>query len=208
MRVWGRNVRIWLEPDLEERAVLLPPELARELNSDRKLRRWFDRMSDSMRREIGKWADEPKTAESRRKRAEKMAERLMQAMEGEEEPPPVLRAAFLRQPLAERGWFALTPTQRRSHLLGIFYYETADARERRAAKAIEDALRAAKRVSGRATSVVKCIDSKGLTAEHRDARSNSRPSAKASSLQHRAVSSWKPAAGSRFCWSCDPDFVV
>ena len=141
----GTKVRIWLEPDLEERAALLPPELARELNSDRNLRRWFDKMSESMRREIGKWADEPRTPESRRKRAEKMAERLMQAMEGEQEPPPVLRAAFLRQPLAEQGWFALTPTQRRNHLLGIFYYETADARERRAAKAIEDALQAAKR---------------------------------------------------------------
>ncbi len=140
----GSRVRIWLEPDLEERAVVLPAELTRELNADRKLRRWFDALSDSMRREIGKWTGEPTSAESRRKRAGKMAERLMQAMEGEEEPPPILRAAFLRQPLARQGWQALTPTQRRNHLLGIFYYETAEARERRAAKAIEDALRAAK----------------------------------------------------------------
>lgn len=99
----GSKVRIWLEPDLEERAVILPAELVRELNADRKLRRWFDALSDSMRREIGKWAGEPKSAESRRKRAEKTAERLMQAMEGEEEPPPILRAAFLRQPLARQG---------------------------------------------------------------------------------------------------------
>jgi hypothetical protein len=33
-------------------------------------------------------------------------------------------------------------------LLGIFYYESAEARERRATKAIDDALRAAKRKSG------------------------------------------------------------
>jgi hypothetical protein len=33
--------------------------------------------------------------------------------------------------------------------LGIFYYETADARERRAAKAIEDALGALRRKNGR-----------------------------------------------------------
>ncbi len=143
----GDTVRIWLEPDLEERAIVLPVELSRSLNADPRLRRWFDRLSDSMRREIGKWAAEPKTAETRSKRAEKMAERLMQAMEGEEEPPPVLRAAFLRDPRARAGWDAMTPTQRRGHLLGIFYYETPDARERRAAKAIEDALRAAKRVS-------------------------------------------------------------
>jgi uncharacterized protein YdeI (YjbR/CyaY-like superfamily) len=141
----GSKVRIWLEPDLEERAIVVPPELARELNADRRLRRWFDALSDSMRREIGKFTDEPKTPETRRKRAGKMAERLMQAMEGEQEPPPILRAAFQRQPLAEKGWRALTPTQRRNHLLGIFYYETADARERRAAKAIEDALGALRR---------------------------------------------------------------
>jgi uncharacterized protein YdeI (YjbR/CyaY-like superfamily) len=141
----GSKVRIWLEPDLEEREVVLPAELVRELNQDRKLRRWFDQMSDSMRREIGKWVAEPKNADSRRKRAGKMAERLMQAMEGEVEPPPVLRAAFMRQPLAERGWNALTPAQRRSHLLGISYYETADGRERRAAKAIDAALHAAHR---------------------------------------------------------------
>lgn len=143
----GSRVRIWLEPDLEEREIVLPAELVLALNQDRRLRRWFDQMSDSRRRELGKFADEPKSAESRRKRAEKLAEMLLQAMEGEKEPPPVLRAAFLRQPLAERGWFALTPTQRRNHLLGIFYYETADARERRASKAIEDALRAAHRIA-------------------------------------------------------------
>jgi hypothetical protein len=145
----GKRVRIWLEPDLEVREILLPPELERELNSDRKLRRWFDALSESMRREIGKWADEPKTAESRQKRAEKMAERLMLTMDGEKEPPPVLRAAFMRQPLVRDGWLLLTPTQRRRHLLGIFYYETVDARERRAAKAIEDALNAAKRKAGK-----------------------------------------------------------
>jgi uncharacterized protein YdeI (YjbR/CyaY-like superfamily) len=144
----GSRVRIALEPDLDERPILLPPEFARELSADRKLRRWFDTLSDSMRREIGKWADEPKSAASRLKRAQRMAERLMQAMEGEHDPPPVLRAAFTRNPAARDAWLALTPTQRRNHLLGFFYYESAEGRERRAAKAIEDALAAAKRKAG------------------------------------------------------------
>lgn len=148
----GEKVRIWLEPDLEEREILLPAELERALNADRRLRRWFSKLSDSIRREIGKWADEPKGAESREKRAEKMAERLMQAMEGEEDPPPVLRTAFQRHPEARRGWEALTATQRRNHLLGIFYYETPEGRERRAAKAIEDALKAARRKGSAAES--------------------------------------------------------
>ena len=144
----GHRVRVWLEPDLDEREVLLTAELERELNADRRLRKWYDALSDAMRREIGKWTSEPKSSASRRKRAEKMAERLMQAMEGEIEPPPVLRAAFLRQPQARKGWEAMTPVQRRGHLLGIFYYETAEARERRAAKAIEEALKVAKRKAG------------------------------------------------------------
>jgi uncharacterized protein YdeI (YjbR/CyaY-like superfamily) len=139
----GEKARIWLEPDLDEREVLLPAELKRELNSDRGLRKWYDALSDSMRREIGKWADEPKSAESRKKRAAKMAERLMQAMEGELEPPPVLKSIFQRQPRAREAWLALTPAQRRNHLLGIFYYETVEGRERRAAKAIEEAVKKA-----------------------------------------------------------------
>jgi uncharacterized protein YdeI (YjbR/CyaY-like superfamily) len=141
----GDKARIRLEPDMEERPTLLPVELEDALKGERKLRKWFDKMSPSMRREIGKFVDEPKNAETRLKRAEKMAERLMQAMEGEEVPPPVLRAAFQRQPRALAGWNALTPAQRRGHLLGIFYYETVEARERRAAKAVEEALRAAER---------------------------------------------------------------
>jgi uncharacterized protein YdeI (YjbR/CyaY-like superfamily) len=150
-KAWvGAKVRIRLEPDLEERPTLIPVELEKELKGDRKLRKWFDNMSPSMRREIGKWVSEPKGIETRQKRAEKMAERLLLAMEGEQEPPPVLRAAFLRQPRAEEGWYKLTPTQRRNYLLAIFYYEGGEARERRAAKVVEEALKAAgKRGAGR-----------------------------------------------------------
>jgi hypothetical protein len=67
-------------------------------------------------------------------------------LEGESEPPPVLLAAFLRQPLARAGWEAMTPVQRRGHLLGIFHYQTVESRERRAGKAVEEALRVAKKV--------------------------------------------------------------
>lgn len=141
----GDRAAIVLEPDLEERETLLPDELARAMRGVAGLRRWFDRMTPSRRREIGKFVSEPKATASRRKRADEMAERLALTMEGEKEPPPILRAAFRRQPLAEAGWNALTPTQRRNHLLGIFYYRTAEAREKRAQAAIADALRKAKR---------------------------------------------------------------
>jgi uncharacterized protein YdeI (YjbR/CyaY-like superfamily) len=142
----GSKVRIRLEPDLEERAVVIPPELARALKGDRRLPKWFAGLSDSMRREIGAWVNEAKSAEARQKRADRMAEWLLLTLEGEIEPPPVLLAAFLRQPLARAGWEAMTPVQRRGHLLGIFHYQTVESRERRAGKAVEEALRVAKKV--------------------------------------------------------------
>jgi uncharacterized protein YdeI (YjbR/CyaY-like superfamily) len=143
----GSLVRIRLEPDLEERAVVIPAELTHALKGDRRLPKWFDRLSPSMRREIGGWVGEPKTAAARELRAERMAECLLQALEGETEAPPVLQSAFLRQPLARQGWEAMTPAQRRSHLLGIFHYQSAEGRERRAAQAVEEALRRAKRAA-------------------------------------------------------------
>ncbi len=141
----GARVRIWLEPDFEERVAEIPPEMADALKADRKLRKWYDGLSYSMRKEIGGWVSEPKTEAARRTRAEAMAERLLLTMEGEKEPPPVLRLAFQRLPEARRGWEAMTPVQRRRHLLAIHYYQTAEARERRAAKAVEEALRVARR---------------------------------------------------------------
>jgi uncharacterized protein YdeI (YjbR/CyaY-like superfamily) len=141
----GSKVRICLEPDMEERAAVVPPELALALRGDRRLRKWFDGLSYSARRQIGDWVIEPKSAEGRHKRAEAIAERMLLALEGEIDPPPILKAAFLRQPLARKGWEAMTPTQRRNQLLAIFYYQSAEARERRTAKVIEEALRVAKK---------------------------------------------------------------
>jgi uncharacterized protein YdeI (YjbR/CyaY-like superfamily) len=141
----GSTVRIRLEPDLEEREAVTPPELLGALKGDRRLPKWFAGLPYSWRKEIGAWVMEPKSAAAREQRAERMAERLLLTLEGETETPPILQAAFLRQPLARKGWEAMTRVQRRSHLVGIFYYQTAEARERRAAKAVEEALRVAKR---------------------------------------------------------------
>jgi uncharacterized protein YdeI (YjbR/CyaY-like superfamily) len=141
----GSMVQISLEPDFEERPALMPPELAKALKGDRRLRKWFDCLSEYTRRTFGALVDEGKSAEARTTRAEQIAERLLLAMEGELETPPILRAAFLRQPLAEAGWKAMTVAQRRSHLLGIFYYRSADGRERRAGQAIDESIRIAKK---------------------------------------------------------------
>jgi uncharacterized protein YdeI (YjbR/CyaY-like superfamily) len=119
--------------------------LARALKGDRRLRKWFDGLGEAMRRDVGKWVMEPKSAASRENRAEQIAEWLLLALEGERETPPILVAAFRREPLAEKGWKAMTAAQRRRHLLGIFHYRGVEARERRAAQAVEEAVRVAKR---------------------------------------------------------------
>ena len=142
----GQKVRITLEPDLEERPAEVPAELARALRGDRQLRKWFDGLNEYMRRMIGGLVSEARAGESREQRAEKIAEWLLLAMEGEidpKDPPPILKAAFQRQPLARAGWEAMTPLRRRNHLLGIFHYQGAQAREKRAAQALEDALKVA-----------------------------------------------------------------
>jgi uncharacterized protein YdeI (YjbR/CyaY-like superfamily) len=142
----GSAVEIRLEPDLEERLAQVPLELARALKEDRRLRPWFDKLGFSMRKDIGAWVGQPKSAESRKERAERMAERLLLTLEGEKETPPILRAAFLRQPEAREGWEAMTPVRRRNHLLAVFYYQTAEGRERRVAQLVEEALHGAKRL--------------------------------------------------------------
>jgi uncharacterized protein YdeI (YjbR/CyaY-like superfamily) len=141
----GERALIKLSPDLGEVVIDLPAEFANILKSDRALKKWFEAISPSMRKGLVNFIADAKSRETRQKRAEAIAESLMLAMEGEVEPPPILRVQFQRQPEARRGWNLMTPTQRRNHLLGIFYSQTIDGRERRAAKAIESCLAVARR---------------------------------------------------------------
>ncbi len=145
----GDSVQIQLEPDLEKQVFLEPKELTSALRADRQMRKWFDALSPSMRKGFAQFfVDAAKSPETRKMRAEKVAEIILLAMEGEQEPPPILRAAFQRQPLARAGWDAMTPTQRRNHLLGIFFPGAVEAQARRAAKTVEECLRVARRKKG------------------------------------------------------------
>jgi uncharacterized protein YdeI (YjbR/CyaY-like superfamily) len=126
-----------------------PPELNRYLAEDRRLRRWFNELNYSMRRYIGDWIVQVKSVEARLRRAEQIAERLLAVMEAERELPPILQAAFARDPRAFAGWQRMSPSHRRGHLLGIFGYRSPDARDRRVAKTIEEALAFAERKANR-----------------------------------------------------------
>jgi hypothetical protein len=139
----GGMIDLALEPDLEEREALVPEELEKLLKSEKALAKWYAKLSEPTRREIGKYIDGVKGADAKRRRAEQIAERLILTMESEKELPPVIEVAFRRAPSARKGWEAMTMTQRRGHLMGVFYYQSPEAREKRVGKLVEDCLRVA-----------------------------------------------------------------
>jgi uncharacterized protein YdeI (YjbR/CyaY-like superfamily) len=139
----GGMIDLAVEPDLEEREALVPEELEKLLKSEKALAKWYAKLSEPVRREIGKYIDGVKGADAKRRRAEQIAERLILTMESEKELPPVIEVAFRRAPSARKGWEAMTMTQRRGHLMGVFYYQSPEAREKRVGKLVEDCLRVA-----------------------------------------------------------------
>jgi len=136
----GSVAQFHIQPDTEKRIVTVPPELRRILNEERSFRLWYGQFTRSIRRWIANWITQVKSPEARIRRAEKVAEQLLSTMEAERELPPILKLAFSRDPRAFAGWQRMSPTRRRGHLLAIFYYRTPDARDRRIAKMLEDAL--------------------------------------------------------------------
>jgi hypothetical protein len=150
----GMSAQFRLGPDLEERIAVVPMELKRFFNQDAILRKWFERLNYSTRNEIGKWVLQVKSAEARARRAEQMAERLLAVMDAEHDIPPVLKVAFARDARAFEGWRQMSPSQRRNHLFGIFYYRNPEARARRIEKVLQDASAFAERRSQRAAQSV------------------------------------------------------
>jgi uncharacterized protein YdeI (YjbR/CyaY-like superfamily) len=142
--VVGSMADIVVEPDLEERKSSIPPELAKLLKQQSSLKKWYEKLSTSARDDLARRINGPKSPEARLRRAEQTVERMMLAMEGERELPPILQMQFTRRPQARAGWQAMTPIQRRQHLLGIFYYQSPESREKRAGKAVDEAIKIAK----------------------------------------------------------------
>ena len=133
----GAIALLQMEMDTEERIVTVPSELKRALAEDKSLVKYYGSLSYSFRKEIARYVAEARHEETREKRAEQMAERLMLVLEGEHELPPVLRAAIAHNPKALAGWEKMSPSQKRRHLFGIFYYNNPESRARRVAKAVE-----------------------------------------------------------------------
>src|ERR1700761_3237744 len=103
----GDKVEVRIEPDPEAQVYNEPKELTAVLRQDKDLRKAFNTMTPSARRWFAMFVDQAKGVDTRKERAERVAETIMQVIEGLEFPPPILRAAFQRQPLAEQAWHAL-----------------------------------------------------------------------------------------------------
>ncbi len=142
----GGMARLQMELDREERIATIPDELKGLLGQDRSLRRWYDKLNSSTRKDIAKWVTEPKSTEARVRRAKQIAERLLSVMDAERELPPILRIAFARHPRAREGWDGMSASRRRGHLFGIFYYRTPEAQARRIGRMLEDATTLAEKV--------------------------------------------------------------
>jgi uncharacterized protein YdeI (YjbR/CyaY-like superfamily) len=141
----GMSAKFILEPDLEKRVAVIPPELKRFFSEDPYLRRWFEKLNHSTRSEIGKWILQPKSAAARARRAAQMAERLLAVMEAVHDLPPALNIAFAREPRALEGWQQMSPSLRWRMLFAIFYYRTPEARSRRIEKVVQEAVALAER---------------------------------------------------------------
>ena len=127
----GQRAVFELDADLDPRPAELPEELDALLDEAEGLRDFYLSLSESMRREAGKWIQAVKSDEARLRRAQQLAERLLNTMEAEVELPPLIARAFEQRPRARSGWAKLTPYQRRCELMAVFYYQSPEAKQKR-----------------------------------------------------------------------------
>lgn len=141
----GSTAEFHLEVDSAPRVATVPRELDRIFQQRKRLRKWFDSLSYSYRYEMSRLISQRKSEASRTRRAEQIAELLLETMEAERELPPLVKTALDQNAAAREGWKRMTPIQRRGQLMGIFYYRTPEARARRLQKALEMAKSVAER---------------------------------------------------------------
>jgi len=141
----GNSAEFRLELDTQPRVVALPPELESVLKQSKKSRTFLDSLPFSYRNAISIWIAEPKSITTRRRRAEQIAERLLETIEAEQELPPLIQTAFARNPMARAGWVRMTPRQRRGELMSIFYYRNPESRARRLQKTLDLASKVAEK---------------------------------------------------------------
>ena len=135
----GLTAKFRIQLDTSPRITISPPkELLRELAQSKRLLKFFESFSPSLRHELSKWIAQCKTSEARTRRSEQIAELLMETMEAELALPPIMQLAFRQNPRACAEWNRMSPSHKRAHLFSIFHYRKPEARARRLAKMIEE----------------------------------------------------------------------
>ncbi|HSK44029.1 MAG TPA: YdeI/OmpD-associated family protein [Candidatus Binatia bacterium] len=127
------------------------PLLAHELRQSKRLKKFFDSLTESSRHQIDRYVREVKKEETRQRRAEHAAEYLMEAMESELDPPPLMKAAFTRNPQAREGWKLMPQSLRRQYLIFIFRGRYPETRALYIQRTILDATQYADRHTGSGT---------------------------------------------------------
>jgi uncharacterized protein YdeI (YjbR/CyaY-like superfamily) len=109
------------------------------LAESKRLKKYYESFSYSIRRWMADQVTAGKSAATRARKAEQIAEQLLETIEAEKELPPMIARALSEAPNARQGWEQMTPAMRRGQLMGVFYYRSVDSRARRLAKAVEAA---------------------------------------------------------------------
>ena len=147
--VAGHKAHFRLEPDRAERVVRVPAELAEVLAQSKRLQQYYESFNHSMRKWMSDQVAAGKAQATRVRKAEQVAEWLMEAMEAERELPPLIARALALDPEARRGWEQMTPAMRRGQLMGIFHVRGVESRARRLAKTVQMAAEYAEKHASR-----------------------------------------------------------
>jgi uncharacterized protein YdeI (YjbR/CyaY-like superfamily) len=127
------------------------PALARELRQSKRLQKFFDSLPESSRHQIDREVREVKKEDTRLRRAQHAAEYLMEAMEAELDPPPLMKAAFRRNAQARHGWELMPQPLRRQYLIFIFRGRYPETRALYIERTVLDAAEYADRHTGNTT---------------------------------------------------------
>lgn len=135
----GLTAKFRLVPDTSPREATPPAkELLLELKQSRRLVKFYESLPDSWRNDMAKWIAQCKQEETRKRRANQLAERMLETLEAERDLPPQIAMAFTQNAKAHTAWEKMQPSHRRRHLFAIFYYRNPESRARRIAKMIDE----------------------------------------------------------------------
>src|SRR5262249_24557478 len=136
--VVGDKATFTLEPDTAARPIVIPAELENLFKQEKALRKFFNEWSDSGKRWVINEIMSKKSAASRQKRADQIAEQSLETIEALREMPPMIERAFDDSPKARVAWKQLTPLRRRQYLYAIFYFRNVDSRAKRLQKVMDE----------------------------------------------------------------------